>query len=365
MTTHAAVSEALTHPGVRKDKRHWRAWREGRIPMEWPLISWVISQNMMSSDGGDHTRLRGLVSKAFTPRRVEDMRGGVVDLVESLLDDLGRAAAESADGTVDIKAGLAEPLSVAVISELFGVDEGVRPELGRLVGITFDQSVSPEETMAAYGAMEGVLTELVAARRARPGDDLTSALIAARDREDRLSEQELLWTLVLLLGAGFETTMNLLTNAVRALATHRDQLDLLTSGKAEWSRAVEEVLRWDGPAGFMPLRYTAEEVELSGARIPAGEALLLAYVAAGRDEARHGPTAAVFDLTREDTAHLGFARGRHFCLGASLARMEVGEALPRLFARYPGLELAGEPQPQPSFVAVGVEALPVRLAAGV
>lgn len=362
-TTHSAVTEALAHPKVQKDKKHWRAFNAGEIPPDWPLISWIIAENMLTSDGEQHTRLRRLVSKAFTPRRVEHLRAGVVGIVEDLLDGMA-AEAERTGGVVDLKPLFAQPLPMTVISDLFGVPGPERDGLHRLVGVFFDQSITPEAAVAAFFEMWTLLTGLVAAKRAEPGDDLTSALIAARDDEDRLSEDELLWSLVLIISAGYETTMNLIANAVRALLTHRDQLELLTSGKVEWSAAVEEVLRWDGPGGFVPMRYTTEEVELAGVRIPAGEALLMGYSSASRDPERHGGTAHLFDVTREDTSHLGFSHGRHYCLGANLARMEVNEALPRLFGRFPGLDLAVPAQdlpPLPSIIVSGVESLPVRL----
>ncbi|MDE3724990.1 cytochrome P450 [Nocardiopsis sp. N85] len=353
----------MAHPRVQKDKRHWRAFNAGEIPPDWPLISWIIAENMLTSDGEQHTRLRRLVSKAFTPRRIEHLRSGIVGIVEGLLDGLA-AEAERNDGVVDLKPHFAQPLPMTVISDLFGLPTRDRGELHRLVGVFFDQSITPDAAMATFFEMWTLLTTLVAAKRAEPGDDLTSALIAARDDEDRLSEDELIWSLVLIISAGYETTMNLIANAVRALLIHRDQLELLTNGEVAWSTAVEEVLRWDGPGEFVPMRYTTEDIELAGVAIPAGEPLLMGYASAGRDPGRHGDTAHLFDITREDTSHLGFSHGRHYCLGANLARMEVNEALPRLFERFPKLDLAipvEDLPPLPSIIVSGVESLPVRL----
>ncbi|MGW9556371.1 cytochrome P450 family protein [Nocardiopsis sp. NPDC055551] len=364
MTTHKAVGEALADPRVQKNKEYWKAFNAGEIPTDWPLISWIINENMLSKDGEDHTRLRRLVSKAFTPRRVERLRPAIVGIVESLLDDLERAAAESEDGTVDLKSLVSRPLPLTVISDLFGVDEETRPKLHRLAGVFFDQSVTPEEAMGVFFEMWGVLTDLVAAKRTEPGDDLTTALIAARDEEDRLTEDELIWNLVLFISAGYETTMNLITNAVRALTTHRGQLELLRRGEVEWPKAIEEVLRWDGPGEFVPMRYTTEDIDLAGVQVPAGEPLLIGYASAGRDEERYGATAGEFDITREDSSHLTFSHGRHYCLGANLARVEVNEVLPRLFERFPELDLAvdeAELTASPSIIGAGVEALPVRL----
>ncbi|GHC71459.1 cytochrome P450 [Nocardiopsis terrae] len=364
MTSHQAVSDALADPRIQKNKRHWRAFNEGEVPPDWPLISWIINENMLSKDGEDHTRLRRLVSKAFTPRRVEQLRPAVTGIVEALLDDLERAAGQSGDGVVDLRSLVAQPLPLTVISDLFGLDEETRPKLHRLVGVFFDQSVTPDEAMSTFFEMWAVLTGLVAAKRAEPGDDLTTALIAARDEEDKLTEDELIWNLVLFISAGYETTMNLIGNAVRLLTGHRDQLDMIVAGKAEWSEAIEEVLRLNPPGEYVPMRYTTEDMELAGVSLPKGEALMLGYASAGRDPERHGSTAGEFDITREDTSHLAFSHGRHYCLGANLARMEVNELLPRLFERFPGLDVAvdeADLAESPSIISAGVEALPVRL----
>ncbi|GAB2482526.1 cytochrome P450 family protein [Nocardiopsis aegyptia] len=364
MTTHAAVEEALADPRVQKDKKHWTAFNAGEIPPDWPLISWIIAENMLTSDGAEHTRLRKLVSRAFTPRRLERLREAIAVLADGLLDDLEAEAAAAEGGVVDFKATVAQRLPMTVISDLFGLDQEIRPKLHGQVNVFFDQSIAPDQAMATFMEMWALLTDLVATKRAEPGDDLTTDLIAARDEGDRLSEDELVWSLVLIISAGYETTMNLIANAVRALLGHRDQLDLVLAGEVGWDRVLEEVLRWDGASGFVPMRYTTEEFALAGVTVPAGEPLLLGYGSAGRDPERHGDTADLFDITREDTGHLSFSHGRHYCLGASLARMEVLELLPRLFARFPGLDLAVADQdlePLPSFIVGGVQALPVRL----
>ncbi|MET9780927.1 cytochrome P450 family protein [Nocardiopsis alba] len=363
MTTHDAVVEALADPRVQKDKRHWRAFAAGEIPPDWPLISWIVNDNMLAKDGEDHTRLRRLVSKAFTPRRVERLRPAVVDIVERLLDDVEREAAASEDGVVDLKRSFAEPLPLTVIGDLFGLSEEDRPRMHRLVNAFFDQGVAPEEAFAIFGELWELLTVLVETKRAVPGDDLTTALITARDEDDALTENELIWNLVLFISAGHETTMNLIVNAVSMLDSHRDQLALVREGGISWDRAIEETLRFAGPAAYLPMRYTAEDMELAGIHLPKGEPLLLGYTSAGKDPERYGPTAGEFDVTREDTSHLSFSRGRHFCLGAGLARLEAREALPRLFERFPGLRVApstGAPAPMTSFIIDGLETLPVR-----
>lgn len=367
MTGYSAVMEALAHPQVKKHRNHWRAWREGRVPADWQLISWVVNENMLSRDGEDHTRLRKLVSQAFTPRRIERLRPRVAEVVDRLLEETRAAAERSGSGVVDVKAHLALPLPMIVISDLFGVEEERRAELHRLAGAFFDQEITPEQAAAVHERIQVFLAELVARRRAEPGDDMTSALIAAREEdEDRLSETELVWTLILIISAGYETTMNLITNAVRALLTHPGQLDLVVRGEASWEDVIEETLRWDSAAQNVPIRYTSAEVEIGGVTVPEGEALILSYGSAGRDPRLHGDDAHLFDVTRQDKTHVSFAHGRHYCLGANLARLEVGEALPRLFARFPQLELAvpeRELAGLPSIVSNGVQSLPVRLGA--
>ncbi|GAB3456492.1 cytochrome P450 [Streptomonospora sediminis] len=362
MTRHSAVTEVLAHSDVKKNPVHWRAWRDGEIPPDWQLISWVANENMLARDDGDHTRLRKLVSKAFTPRRVEHLRDRVTKLVHSLLEEMA-----AADGEVDLKEALARPVPMTVTADLFGVsDPADRTELARLIGLILDQTISPEVAGRTHLEVQAYLSGLVEQKRAEPADDLTSALIEARSEdEDRLSESELVWTLILIIGAGFETTMNLITNAVRALLAHPDQLRLVTGGEYTWDDVIEETLRWDTSIQNIPLRYAAADLEIAGVRIGAGEAILVGYGSAGRDPERYGDTAHLFDITREDKSHLSFSHGPHYCLGANLARLELQIVLPLLFARFPNLEPAGdEPEDLPSIVSGGVTALPVRLNAG-
>ncbi|WP_017614038.1 cytochrome P450 family protein [Nocardiopsis salina] len=364
MTTHAGVTEAIGDPRIQKNRKHWRAFNAGEIPADWPMMSWIVNENMLSQDGDTHTRLRKLISKAFTPRRVEHMRGDIVAIVDRLLDELQSEAGRSKDGVVDFKELVAMPLPLTVISELFGLRTELRGEMHDLVSMFFDQSTGPEQAMNSFSRLWEVLTELVAEKRENPGDDLTSDLIAARDDQDRLTESELIWTLVLFISAGYETTMNLIPNVVRALIQHPDQLKMLLDGEVEWAKATEEVLRWDPPAEYVPMRYTTEDMELAGVSIPKGEALLMGYGSSGHDEDRHGPTATVFDIEREDTSHLSFSHGRHYCIGANLARMEVNELVPRVFERFPKIRIAvddADLEPMPSIIVSGVKELPVRV----
>lgn len=360
---HAELRDFLTHPRVAKNACHFAALQEGRLPEGWPLTVFATVEGMTTADGDDHRRLRGLLSKAFTARRVESLRPRVAELTSRLLDGLPDAADEV--GVVELRQHFAYPLPMGVISELLGVDDGLRDRLHELSGVLVSTSAQPAEVIAVNREVLEVLTHVVATRRAAPGDDLTSALIAAREEDgDRLSESELVGTLMLMIVAGHETTLNLITNAVRALCAHRGQLALARAGSASWADVVEETLRYDGPVSYFPFRYPTTDLAVGGTVIPRGTPVLAGYTAAGRDPRTYGKDAAAFDITRADKRHLSFGHGAHFCIGAPPARMEAAIALEALFGRHPNLELAvpdEELTPLGSFVGNSTRTLPVRL----
>ncbi|WAM00538.1 cytochrome P450 family protein [Streptomyces sp. Je 1-369] len=362
---HDALREFLAHPDVAKNALHFTALQTGGVPAAWPLKTFATVPGMTTADGADHKRLRSLVSRAFTARRVAELGPRIEELTSELLDGLDRAAAEG-DGVADLRTHFALPLPMGVICELFGVDAGHQDRLHHLSDQIVATDIGPEQASAANHEMVDVLADIVAVRRKNPRDDLTSALIAAREENgDRLGPHELLGTLMLMIIAGHETTLNLITNAVRALCTHRDQLDLVTSGRASWADVVEETLRWDSPVSYFPFRYPTRDLTLDGTVIPKGTPVLAGYSAAGRDPKTHGPDADDFTLTRTVSArHLSLGHGAHYCLGAPLARLEATVALERLFTRFPRLDLAvpdAELARHASFVGNSVRRLPVRL----
>ncbi|MFI2348252.1 cytochrome P450 [Streptomyces sp. NPDC019443] len=361
---HDALKEFLAHPDVAKGAEHFTALGDGEIPDGWPLKTFATVQGMITADDAAHRRLRSLVSKAFTARRVEELRPRIETVTAQLLDGLGEAAT-AGGGVADLRTHFALPLPMGVICELLGVDAEHQDRLHHLSNQVVSTSIGPEEAMEANREMVAVLASVAATRMENPGDDLTSALIAAREEDgDRLSEHELIGTLLLMIIAGHETTLNLITNAVRALCAHRDQLELVQSGKASWSDVVEETLRWDSPVSFFPFRYPTRDLTLDGTLIPKGTPVLAGYSAAGRDKAAHGPDADRFDITRSGGArHLSLGHGPHYCLGSPLARMEATIALEQLFARFPELDLAIPEAELPwhaSFVGNSVQKLPVR-----
>jgi cytochrome P450 len=299
----------------------------------------AFARHMLTVDPPDHTRLRRLVSSAFSPRRIEALRPRIQAIVDDLLDGI---AAEGADHRVDLVARFAFPLPFTVICELLGVPEPDRAALGQgLTGMLVPTSTAEQyaEAKLASDAVVAQLERLVEVKAESPGDDLVSALIAARDGDERLDTRELLSTIFQLIVAGHDTTASFIGNSLVALFRNPDQLALLRDEPGRLEVALEELLRFDAPVPHSTFRYAVEPVEIGGATIPAGAQVIISLAAANRDEGTYDHP-EVLDIDRTVARHLAFGHGIHHCLGAPLARLEGLLALGTLLRRFPQLRLA-------------------------
>jgi 2-hydroxy-5-methyl-1-naphthoate 7-hydroxylase len=360
---YATVKQVLGDPKrFGKDPKSWAAWTNGQIPQDWPMIGWVVMDNMTTNDDADHARLRALLMKAFTTRRVEAMEPRIREAVNNLLD---RMAAVQPGQVIDLKANYCKALPAQLMCELFGVPEEVRAEVLQ-GGITnIDTRISPEEAEANVAQWHEAIAKLIQDKQREPADDLASALIAARDEGGgKLSESELMGTLHLLLGAGSETLMNALSHSILALLDDPVLREQVTGGKVSWDDVFEETLRVESPVALFPFRYARERVEIGGVTIEKGDVLIISFVGAGRDPAVYGESADMFDVRRTNKVHLSFGHGVHYCLGIRLAKLAASICLPALFERFPGMILAApreELEPQGTFIMNGHLTLPVYL----
>lgn len=358
------LKELLTSPHVSKNARaHWPGFADALAT--WPLALWVAVDNMFTAYGSDHRRLRRMIAPAFSARRVTALQADIETLVTGILDPLDALPAGT---VVDLRERLAYPLPIAVVSRLMGVPEEHREQFRTLVDRVFATTLSAEEAAKNTAAVYDLLDELIASKRSRPGDDMTSLLIATRDEEGdggALSDGELRDTLLLMISAGYETTVNVIDQAVTSLLADPAQLAHVRTGRCTWNDIVEETLRHEPAVKHLPLRYALQDIPLpDGQVIRTGDAILASYAAANRHPSLHGDTADTFDATRPSKEHLAFGHGVHFCLGAPLARLEVETALRMLFDRFPGIELAvpvADLAPSPTLISNGHTALPVRL----
>ncbi|MGQ0718259.1 MAG: cytochrome P450 family protein [Pseudonocardiales bacterium] len=323
-----------------------------------PPVFAAISHHMLNNNPPDHTRLRRLVTAAFTRRRVEQLAPRIQQITDELLDAI--AGAEQ----VDLIDSFAYPMPLTVICELLGVPTDRRTEFRDWTSIMVTGVLAgPDTYLAATTAMVSYLRELIDAKRATPADDLLSALVAVRDGADRLTEDELTSMAFLLLVAGHETTVNLIGNGVLALLTHPEQLALLRAHPDRLPTAIEELLRYDGPLQVATFRLTTEPVDIGAVTIPAGEIVMSGLLAANRDPACTTQPDTL-DVTRTDNPHLAFGHGIHHCLGAPLARMEGRIALGTLLDRFPRLRLAVPAEQltwKPSILMNSLTALPVTM----
>ena len=367
------VKRLLTDRRISKDAhQHWPAYIRGEIPERWPLRVWVDVRNALTAYGAEHTRLRRLIGPAFSARRVRALTPAIERITAELLDKLDRLATATPDTPVDYREHFAWVLPLQVVNTLLGVPDAMHDDFRDAIGGLFATDLSEEQALANHQRIGRLLDELIDVKRRQPGDpdegDVTTALIAAHDDETgtSLTDQELADSLMLLIGAGHETTVNLLDHATVNLLTHPDQLDLLRREKVTWADAVEEALRHQAPLANILMRFAVEDVhdEATGFTFAQGEPIVINYAAVGRDPGRH-TDADRFDITRPTRRdHLAFGHGVHYCLGAELARLEGRIALPALFARFPDMRLAvpaAELRPLESFISNGHQAVPVWL----
>ena len=314
------------------DPRFSRARTVNRdVPRMQPLIA--PGESILTHDGADHARMRRLVSKAFTVRRVEELRPRAQQITDELLDRL--------DNPGDLVEGFTMPFPITIICELLGVPFEDRDDFRTWSNQVLSTvgGYTPEEAMHGLMKLHAYFTELVAIRRAQPTDDLMGALVAARDNDDRLSEDELVRFGITLLVAGHETTANMLANSVITLLDHPEAMTSLREHPEKLPNAVEELLRFiplGSGAGFT--RIATEDVRIGNALVKEGDAVLVVVSSANHDESVY-PDGAELDLEREVGQHLQFGHGIHFCLGSQLARMELQVALDALLRRMPGLRL--------------------------
>ncbi|PNG23821.1 cytochrome P450 family protein [Streptomyces cahuitamycinicus] len=343
-------------------RRNWPAYINGEISDGWPLITWVAMDTMATQDGADHARLRKLLLKAFTSRRVEAMKPHIEKTVTELLDAM---AAAGADAPLDLKAMFHAELPTRLMCDLFGVPEESRAEVLEGGHKNIDTRISAEVAEANLGQWQKAIADLVDYKRVNPGDDLTTAMIAAKEEDgSRLSDSEMIGTLHLLLGAGSETLVNALAHASLALLTDAGLREKVTTGEIPWENVFEETLRVESPVAHLPFRYATEDFEFEGIRIAKGDCVLIDFAGIGRDPENHGDTADEFDALRADKTHLSFGHGVHYCLGARLAKEAWMIGIPALFERFPDMELAvrrDELVGQGSFVVNGHANLPVHL----
>ncbi|MFD6949542.1 cytochrome [Nocardiopsis sp. TSRI0078] len=342
-TTHQEASRAtLNDPRFVKSVDHWDDYQSGRVPEGWPLMGTIPTDNtnMLAQDGAAHRRMRRLIASPFSARRVERLGPRIEEITARALDALEPRSGEP----LDLKSEFTFKVPMGVIGELYGVAESEYAQLGEMYAKLFSGTTEEGEHLRIYGALFQIFSEMVARKRAGidEHDDFTTDLLRAGEDGDSLSDTEITITLLTVVAAGHETTVNLLNNTVRALLAHPDQFAMLRRGETTWEAVIEETLRYDPPNNVMMFRFATEDVEIEGETIRKGEALMTHYGAATRDRAEFGedPHPAVFDPARTRGRHISFGYGPHICPGAPLSRLEARIILPMLFERFPDLRLA-------------------------
>jgi cytochrome P450 PksS len=361
LTRYEDVLMALNDKRFINDRRNVGDGQTGILPWWMPRVFHLLQANMLSRDLGDHRRLRDLVHKAFTPRMVDKMKASVERIVGRLLDEAEKKQ------TVDLITDVALPLPLEIISEMMGVSPEDRRNFHRWIASFLDAlGGSPLAVLAQAPTgflLMRLFRKLIRQRREQPGDDLISALVQAEEKGDHLNEEELISMIFLLLLAGHETTVNLIGSGMLALLQNPDQFQKLREQPELIDSAIEELLRYANPVEQPAPRYTREDVELGGHRIPRGAMVIPVVASANRDESMF-PNADTLDITRSPNRHVSFGMGVHYCLGAPLARLEGRIALLALVQRFPRMRLAVPAEKlrwRTSLSVRGLKALPLHL----
>jgi cytochrome P450 len=361
VTRYADVDDVLTRPNMSADRTRARnRFAQMQAQQQENFGPFNRAQTMLSADPPEHTRLRKLVSKAFTPRAVEALRPRIQEIVDHLLDEAAKK------GSMDLVQDLAYPLPVIVIAEMLGVPAEDRDKFKKWsddVVATLGGPFTPPDVLAqardSIDALAAYLVPIIEDRRQSPREDLISGLVAAEEQGQVLSTDEIFATAILLLIAGNETTTHLIDNGTLALLRNPDQVELLRNDPSLIGSAVEELLRYTGPVHGTG-RVLKEDMVIGGQAMEEGQVAFVLLGAANRDPVKWGRTANELDITRNPVDHVAFGDGIHFCLGAPLARAEVGIAINSLLARFPTLKLE-DPEPEwgGNFIIRGVKSLPL------
>jgi len=358
VTRYDDVRSILSDPRISKDGRRINELfaRHSGMVEEPSVYDDELSAHMLNSDPPRHERLRKLVSRAFTTRRIELLRPRIEQIVDELLDAMdGRQA--------DLITELAIPLPITVITELLGVPVEDRESFRLWATTLVGAHHSAAEVAEASAAVIGYAGRLIQAKRTAPGDDLLSAMAQVGDDGDLLTHGELVAMVFLLVAAGHETTLSTFGNAIHSLLRNPEQLAMLRADPALLPAALDELFRYDGGVSLATFRFTKEEIQLDGATIPAGEIVVVSLGSAGRDRAKfHDPDR--LDITRQVSGSLAFGHGIHYCIGAQLGKLEIEVGIGRLLARFPDLSLTVEPAElrwKSSTLMHGLVTLPVRL----
>lgn len=382
MVTDAA---AIKEIGVRKDisrdgAQHWAALRAGEIPEDSFWLPWTVGAGPFSAYGDEHKRLRKLMTPALTKRRMDMLTPSIEQTVKGILGGLesDRVAHRPRRGIlhgwrrwwgkreapyqVDLRERFCFPVPIAAISALLGVDDDLFPTIRGGADALFDTSLTREELGPLFMALIGAIHEQIERKRATPDDSLISSLIAANEDGDTYTDAEVAEVVRITIVGGYETTVNLLDQAVYLLVTHPRYLDMVLAEEITWDDVIDEVLRFAGPANAVPMRFATKDIKIKGFPVPMGTPILVSFGGAGRDRKVH-ERPDVFDPTRAKKDHIGFGTGRHRCPGAPLAMLEARIALPLLFDWF-RLGLVEDPasiKPNPGIITNGHERLLVTL----